>query len=136
MQLTKHVHACVTFAKGGARMVVDPGTFTPDAAQAMASASVVLIIHEHFDHFNEELIGAALEARPEVRVYGPAAVVARWTAARRGQGTVVTAGDAFTAAGFDITVHGDLHAPIHRGIPRLVNLGYLVDGRVYHPGDA
>ncbi|MFJ5882352.1 MBL fold metallo-hydrolase [Kitasatospora cineracea] len=136
MRLTKHAHACVTLTKDGARMVIDPGAFTPDAAQAVAGAAAVLITHEHFDHFDEELIGAALEARPDLRVYGPAAVVERWTAARRGQVTAVAAGDAFTAAGFEVTVHGDLHAAIHRDIPRVANLGYLVDGRVYHPGDA
>ncbi|GGR29421.1 hypothetical protein GCM10010219_37760 [Streptomyces netropsis] len=45
-------------------------------------------------------------------------------------------GDAFTAAGFDIEVHGQLHAVIHPDIPRITNVGYLVDGSVFHPGDA
>ena len=31
---------------------------------------------------------------------------------------------------------GDLHASIHRDIPRVANVGYLVDERLYHPGDA
>lgn len=34
-------------------------------------------------------------------------------------------------------VHGELHAVIHPDIPRITNVGYLVDGgRVFHPGDA
>lgn len=135
MQLTKHAHACVTVSKGDARIVIDPGTFTPDAAQAVAAADAVLITHEHFDHFDEDLIASSLETRPELRIYGPASVVERWSG-RRGQVTVVAAGDNVAVAGFDVSVFGDLHASIHRDIPRVANVGYLVDGRLYHPGDA
>ena len=134
MQLTKHAHACVSLAKDDARLVLDPGTLTPDAAQAVAAADAVLITHEHADHFDEELIARSLEARPELRVYGPASVVERWSA-RRGQVTAVVAGDNITVGGFEIAVFGELHAAIHRDIPRVTNLGYLIDG-VYHPGDA
>ncbi|WP_329467052.1 MBL fold metallo-hydrolase [Streptomyces sp. NBC_01431] len=135
MKLTKHVHACVTVTKGDAKIVIDPGTFTPDAAQAVAAADAVLITHEHFDHFDEDLIARSLETRPELRVYGPASVVERWPAPR-GQVTAVAAGGNVAVAGFDVSVFGDLHASIHRDIPRVANVGYLIDGRLYHPGDA
>ncbi|MEY9905178.1 L-ascorbate metabolism protein UlaG (beta-lactamase superfamily) [Catenulispora sp. MAP12-49] len=135
MQLTKHAHACVSLTGEAGRVVIDPGTFTPDAADAIAAAEAVLITHEHFDHFDEALLARALEARPELRVYGPAGVVDRWRD-RRGQVTAVAAGDRLTVAGFDVAVFGDLHASIHRHIPRVANVGYLVDERLYHPGDA
>ena len=136
MQLTKHAHACVTLAKDEARIVIDPGMFTEEAAQAVAAAEAVLITHEHPDHFDEQLIARALEERPELRVYGPAAVVDRWTAARPGQVAAVVAGDTVAVAGFDVAVFGDLHAAIHRDVPDVANVGYLVEGRLYHPGDA
>ncbi|WP_335983266.1 MBL fold metallo-hydrolase [Streptomyces sp. CA2R106] len=135
MQLTKHTHACVTLAKDGARLVLDPGAFSPEAAQEVAAADAVLITHDHFDHFDEELIGKALESRPELRVYGPASVVDRWSA-RAGQVTAVAAGDVLEVAGFDVRVFGELHAVVHRDIPRVANVGYLVDEDIYHPGDA
>jgi L-ascorbate metabolism protein UlaG (beta-lactamase superfamily) len=135
MQLTKHVHACVTLAKGEARIVIDPGSFTPDAAQAVAAADAVFITHEHVDHFDETLIARSLEARPDLRVYGPAAVVGRWSA-RSGQVVATSAGDVISVAGFEVSVFGGLHGVIHRDIPPMANVGYLVDGSVYHPGDA
>jgi L-ascorbate metabolism protein UlaG (beta-lactamase superfamily) len=135
LQLTKYAHACVSLAGHDARIVIDPGTMTPDAAQAVAAADAVLITHEHFDHFDEELIAKSLEARPELKVYGPAAVVDRWSA-RRGQVTAVAAGQTLDVAGFEISVFGELHAVIHRDIPQVTNVGYLVDGGLYHPGDA
>ena len=135
MQLIKHAHACVSLVGDQGRVVIDPGTLTPDADAAVAAAEAVLITHEHPDHFDEELIAKALETRPELRVYGPESVVGRWSA-RRGQVTAVAAGDRHAVGGFDIAVFGDLHALIHRDIPRVTNVGYLVDERLYHPGDA
>ncbi len=135
MELTKHTHACVTLDKGGSRLLLDPGTFTANAAELAASAGTILITHEHFDHFDEAAITVALEARPELRVYGPAAVVSRWQA-RPGQVTAVVERERFDVDGFDVAVFGGLHAAIHRDIPRVANVGYLIDGHVYHPGDS
>jgi len=135
MELTKYAHACVSLSKDDARIVIDPGTFTTHAAQAIAAADAVLITHEHFDHFDENLIAEALSARPELRVYGPASVVERG-ASRQGQVTTVAAGQTLDIAGFQVSVFGELHAAIHRNVPRVTNVGFLVDGSLYHPGDA
>jgi L-ascorbate metabolism protein UlaG (beta-lactamase superfamily) len=135
MELTKHAHACVSLRKGHAHLLVDPGTFTPDASELLDEADAVLITHEHFDHFDEALIAAAIETRPELKVYGPDSVVGRWPA-RPGQTVAVADGDRLNIAGFDVSVHGDLHAPVHRDIPRVANVGYLIEAAVYHPGDA
>ena len=135
MELTKHTHACVTLDKGDGHLLVDPGTLSPNAAELVAEANTILITHEHFDHFDEVAIATALEARPELRVYGPSAVVGRWRD-RADQVTSVGDGDRFEAGGFEITVFGDLHASIHPDIPQVENVGFLIDGRVYHPGDS
>jgi len=135
MELTKHTHACVTLDKGGHRLLIDPGTFTPNAAELAARAGTILITHEHFDHFDEAAITAALEARPDLRVYGPTAVVGRWQG-RAGQVTAVSEGERFSVGGFDVDVFGGTHAPIHRDVPQVANVGYLIDGRLYHPGDS
>jgi L-ascorbate metabolism protein UlaG (beta-lactamase superfamily) len=135
MELTKHAHACVTLNKGGGTLVVDPGTFAVNAAALLASADAVLITHEHFDHFDEPTVTAALDARPDLKVYGPAAVTSRWQD-RGGQVTAVAAGDRFTASGFEVTVFGGTHASIHSDIPQVANVGFLIDGMIYHPGDS
>src|SRR6202046_5013206 len=128
MQLTKHNHACVTLDKEGSRLLLDPGTFNQNAAELAASAGTILITHEHFDHFDEAVIAAALEARPELRVYGPAAVVERLQP-RRARLTPDAEGERFDVDGFDVGVFGGLHASIHQDIPQVANVGYLIDGR-------
>ena len=135
MKLTKYEHACVVFEKDGATFVIDPGVFSPGAADIIAGADVVLLTHEHADHVNEDAINAALGARPELAIYAPAALGDAF-AEHPGQFTAVAAGDEFTIGDFAITVHGFDHAVIHPDIPTIANVGYLIDESVYHPGDA
>ena len=134
MRLTKLGHACVRLEKDGQTLVLDPGVFTePDA---LDGADAVLITHEHFDHFQEDRLRAAAEADPGLVVWANAAVADKLTGLGEGRVRRVGHGDAFTAAGFDIEVHGEWHARIHPDIPLVGNIGFLVDGELFHPGDA
>jgi L-ascorbate metabolism protein UlaG (beta-lactamase superfamily) len=128
MELTKHTHATVVLTKGEGNLVVDPGAYTPNSAELVAEAAAVLITHAHPDHFDAGILDAALE-------YAPASVVSG-LAEHGAQIVTVKAGDTFTAAGFDITVFGEKHAVIHPDIPVDENVGFLIDGTVFHPGDA
>ena len=86
MQLTKHAHACVTLEKDGDHLVVDPGSFTPDAAELVSGTTTVLITHEHPDHFEESVMASAIASRPDLQVFGPASVMGstlRETASRQ-----------------------------------------------------
>ncbi|MBO0656494.1 MBL fold metallo-hydrolase [Streptomyces triculaminicus] len=134
MKLIKQSHACVRLEKDGRTLVIDPGGFSE--ADAAVGADAVLITHEHPDHFDEDRLRAALEANPAAELWTLRSVAERVSAAFPGRVHTVGEGDAFTAAGFDVQVHGQLHAVIHPDIPRITNVGYLVDGSVFHPGDA
>jgi hypothetical protein len=35
-----------------------------------------------------------------------------------------------------VHVYGEKHAPIHRDFPQVMNIGFLVEGEVFHPGDS
>jgi L-ascorbate metabolism protein UlaG (beta-lactamase superfamily) len=134
MELTKKGHACVRLTKAGRTLVIDPGGFSePDAA---LDADAILITHEHPDHFDESRLRAAMETNPAAAIWTLGSVSGQISAAFPGRVHTVGHGDTFTAAGFDIEVHGELHAVIHPDIPRITNVGYVVDGSVFHPGDA
>ncbi len=49
---------------------------------------------------------------------------------------IVSAGDARTAGPFALAFSGGRHAEIHRSIPVIDNLGVLVNGLLYYPGDS
>ncbi|PCG86596.1 MBL fold metallo-hydrolase [Streptomyces sp. WZ.A104] len=134
LTLTKKTHSCVRIEKEGRVLVIDPGGFSED--DAAIGADVLLVTHEHPDHFNEARLRAGLEANPAAEIWTLRSVADQLSAAFPGRVHTVGDGDAFSAGGFDVTVHGELHAVIHPDIPRITNIGYLVDGSVFHPGDA
>ncbi|MEU9664124.1 MBL fold metallo-hydrolase [Streptomyces bobili] len=135
MKLTKKAHACVRLEKEGRTLVLDPGAFTEE--DAALGAEAILVTHEHPDHFSEERLRAALDADPAVEIWTLASVAEKIAGAFPGRVHTVGHGDAFTAAGFDVQVYGELHAVIHPDLPRVTNVGFLIDGgRVFHPGDA
>ncbi|MCX4957125.1 MBL fold metallo-hydrolase [Streptomyces virginiae] len=134
MKLTKRLHSCVQLEKDGRTLVIDPGAFSePDAG---LGADALLVTHEHPDHFEEGRLRAALDADPAVRLWTLRSVAEKLAPAYPGRVHTVGHGDAFTAAGFEVQVHGELHAVIHPDIPRVTNVGYLVEGSLFHPGDA
>ncbi|OIJ64100.1 MBL fold metallo-hydrolase [Streptomyces mangrovisoli] len=135
MKLTKKSHACVRLEKDGRTLVIDPGMFSEE--DSTAGADAVLVTHEHPDHFDEGRLRTALETNPAAEIWTLRSVAEQISAAFPGRVHTVGHGDTFTAAGFDVQVHGELHAVIHPDIPRITNVGYLLDGgRVFHPGDA
>ncbi|MFE2478880.1 MBL fold metallo-hydrolase [Streptomyces sp. NPDC059389] len=134
MKLTKRLHSCVQLEKDGRVLVIDPGAFSePDAG---LGADALLVTHEHPDHFEEGRLRAALDANPAAALWTLRSVAERLAPAYPGRVHTVGHGDAFSAAGFEVQVHGELHAVIHPDIPRVTNVGYLVDGSLFHPGDA
>ena len=133
VELTKQGHACVVLTEGDRNLVIDPGVFTDPAV--LEGAGAVLITHEHPDHFEPQRLRTALDADPGLEVWTNRSVAAQLDGLG-GRVHVVGNGDAVTVAGFDVHVHGELHAEIHPDLPRIANVGFLVDGRVFHPGDA
>ena len=134
MELQKHGHACVVLTDGRPPAGHRPGRLHRPRGPARAP-SAVLITHEHSDHFEPERLRAALDADPALEIWTNRAVAGQLEGPAAGC-TSSAHGDTFTAAGFDVHVHGEMHAVIHPDIPRIANVGFLVDGQVFHPGDA
>jgi L-ascorbate metabolism protein UlaG (beta-lactamase superfamily) len=134
MRLTKYTHACVRIETGGGVLVIDPGTLSE--REALDGVDAVLVTHEHADHLDEDALRAALDKRPDVRVYTHPDVAAQLADVAEAVQPVVP-GDEFTAAGFHVRTYGGLHAIVHPDIPRISNVGfYLEEARLYHPGDS
>jgi L-ascorbate metabolism protein UlaG (beta-lactamase superfamily) len=134
MQLTKFTHACVRLDDGARSLVIDPGAFS-ELDEALDGASAVLVTHEHLDHIDVERLRAAAQRDSRLRIWGPAPVAAALGELGE-QVAAVAAGDSFNAGGFAVRTFGGQHALIHPLIPIVANVGYLVDGAVYHPGDS
>jgi L-ascorbate metabolism protein UlaG (beta-lactamase superfamily) len=133
MRLTKLGHSCVRLEKDGATIVIDPGIWS--GTDPLAGADVVLITHEHADHLDESAVRAAL-ARPDGPHLWTNQGVAEIFADQAARVHAIARGDTFTVSGFDVTVYGRDHAVIHPDIPAVANVGFAIDGKLFHPGDA
>ncbi len=49
---------------------------------------------------------------------------------------MVRAGDSFSVAVFEVSVAGDKHNFSYPDANPVDNVGFLIDGEVFHPGDA
>lgn len=133
MRLTKMGHACVRLEKDGATLVIDPGGLTEH--DAVDGADAVLITHEHFDHLSADRLRRAVERNPGLGIWTNHSVAGQLEGLD-GRVHTVGEGDAFSAAGFDVGVQGENHAVIHPDFPVVANIGFVIDGEVFHPGDA
>ena len=70
MHLTRLGHACVRLERDGARLVIDPGSYS--APDAVGDADAVLVTHEHADHVVPATLRRDLAARPRLEVWAPA----------------------------------------------------------------
>jgi L-ascorbate metabolism protein UlaG (beta-lactamase superfamily) len=133
MRLTKFGHACVRLEGPGGTLVIDPGALTEE--NAVDDVDAILITHEHFDHFVEGRIRAAALRNPRLEVWTVTAVAQLLT----GIGArlhAVRDGDSFATAGFQVEAYGSRHASVHPDVPVVANTGFLIDQRLFHPGDA
>lgn len=145
MKLTKYTHSCVRLERGGNVLVLDPGSFS-EVEEALDGAHAVLITHEHADHLDRDRVLAQLRANTSLVLYAPAGLAADLRAAAEtggGEGAGVAGrileaepDSTFSVAGFTVQSFGGQHALIHPLVPLVANVGYLIDGALYHPGDS
>ena len=135
MRIVHFGHACTLLETEGARILIDPGTFSA-GFEGERELDAILITHQHFDHLDVDRLPALLEANPGAQPIvdpGSADAVRKLGA----EFQIANPGDAFGIGSSGINVVGGEHATIHEDIPVIPNVGYIVDhGAFYHPGDS
>jgi L-ascorbate metabolism protein UlaG (beta-lactamase superfamily) len=134
MRLAKFGHSCLLVEEGRARMLLDPGSFSK-GFEELEGLTAVCFTHQHVDHLDRERLRGLLDRNPGVRVIsdeGSAEALGEAGA----EAEVVHDGDELEIAGVGVRVVGRDHAVIHPDVPVVPNVGYLLGGRLFHPGDA
>jgi len=132
MKVTKLEHAALIVETAGKTLIVDPGSLTTPITEP-GNAVGIVITHEHPDHWTPDQLNRILGKNPGIPVFGPAGVAA---AAEGFDITVVAEGTTVEIGPFTLQFFGEKHALIHETVPVPDNVGVLINGSFFYPGDA
>jgi L-ascorbate metabolism protein UlaG (beta-lactamase superfamily) len=134
MRLTKFGHSCLLVEEQAARVLLDPGTLS-HGFEELQGLTAILYTHQHVDHLDAGRLAGLLDRNPTVRVVSDEGS-AKPLSEAGAEVEVVHDGDEPDIGGVAVRVVGRDHATIHPDVPVVPNVGYLVGGRLFHPGDA
>lgn len=134
MRITKFGHCCLLVEVDGLRILTDPGNLSEGEREAK-DIDVVLITHEHADHFHTPVVEAVLANNPLAVVITNTAVGKLLEKMNVGF-ECVEHGQSTKKNGVMIEGCGTEHAAFHPSIPNVQNTGYFVAGKLFFPGDA
>jgi len=117
------------------RIMTDPGSYSIEQHDRVAHADIVLITHEHGDHFHIESLKAFLKRCPTASVFSND-TVGEMLAKEGIEHHIMKHGDAIDHKGVHIEAVGEKHALLHRSIPQSSNVGFFLEGKLFFPGDA
>jgi len=135
MQITKLGHCCLLIETKGKRILTDPGNFTIDAQTKLTDIDYILYTHEHPDHFHIESLKVILEKNLNAQIFSNDSV----SKLLNEQGithTLVNNGQDVLLGEVKVAGIGEKHAQMHSSIPRSANIGYMIDERLWYPGDS
>lgn len=135
MHIRKLRHCCMVITVGKTIIVTDPGIYSLEQHDKISHADIVLITHEHADHFHIESLEALLKRSPQTSVIANDAV----GAILGGEGIehhIMEHGDVIDHKGIHIEAYGKKHAVIHQSLPVVSNVGFLLENKLFYPGDA
>ena len=67
MKITKFGHCCLLIEENNLRILTDPGNYST-AQNDIKNIDIVLITHEHPDHFHVESLKKLLENNPQAKI--------------------------------------------------------------------
>ncbi|OGY98500.1 MAG: hypothetical protein A2855_01800 [Candidatus Liptonbacteria bacterium RIFCSPHIGHO2_01_FULL_57_28] len=134
MKITKYGHCCLLVEEGGLRILTDPADLST-GQEAARNIDLILITHEHGDHFHIDSLKAVLANNPQAKVVTNRAVGALMQPAGLGF-ELLEHGGSRTDKSILIEGIGEEHAVIYPSIPNVQNTGYLIAKKFFYPGDA
>jgi L-ascorbate metabolism protein UlaG (beta-lactamase superfamily) len=134
MKITKYGHCCLLIEENGLRILTDPGIFTA-AQNEVKDVDILLITHEHSDHYHFDSVRAILSNNPKIKVLTNPGV-----GKLLGEAGIpyerIEHGEFQTFGGVLFEGFGKKHADIYPTVPEVENTGFFINRLLWYPGDA
>ena len=135
MKILKLGHCCLLIETKDKRILTDPGYYTAETHSKLENIDYILITHEHKDHCHIDSLKILLEKNPNAVVYTNSSVGEILN--KEGiKSMEISDGEQVSLGGVSVIGIGEKHAEHHSSIPVCENTGFLIDERLWYPGDA
>jgi L-ascorbate metabolism protein UlaG (beta-lactamase superfamily) len=135
MKITKLGHCCLLIEIKGKRILTDPGSYTVSSHTKLEKIDYILFTHEHQDHYHIESLKIIIENNPQAIIYSNNSV-SKLLNEQHIKHIQINYNDTVLLGEIMVIGIGDKHAQMHKSIPLSSNIGYLIDNRLWYPGDA
>lgn len=130
MKITRYFQSCLLIEEGRARILIDPSGQEKERMGDFGQLDAVLYTHEHSDHFDAGMAQDFVE-QGIAPVYANASTAKQIKASK----TVVKDGQEIDINGLKVKVIELPHCLLTSGAPGPQNSGYLINNKLFHPGD-
>jgi len=135
MKIKKIGHCCLIVETKNKRIMTDPGIFTIEKHPEEKNIDLILITHEHVDHFHLESLKQVLASNPKAVIFTNDGVgkLLKDAGIKYEVLKDKTPKDFF---GIEIEPHDCKHEEIFQDFKQVLNTGYFIDKRLFYPGDS
>lgn len=133
MKITKFGHCCLLVEEGNLKVLVDPGAWN-ELPEDLLNLDLLLITHEHPDHLDLDKIKHIISQNPNIQIF-----------TNKGVGKVLDQnqipyqllelGQTTTIKDVLIETFGKIHAEVYPTLPSVDNTGFLINNKLFIPGD-
>jgi L-ascorbate metabolism protein UlaG (beta-lactamase superfamily) len=137
MKITKYGHCCLLIEEGNLRILTDPGNFS-EGFTALKNIDVILITHEHQDHFHIPAIDEIIRNNPKVRIITNKSVATIIDQQEiKVDYDIISDSERIEINEVLIQGYGSVHQEIYNEVVKPVeNTGYFIANRLFYPGDS
>jgi L-ascorbate metabolism protein UlaG (beta-lactamase superfamily) len=134
MKIKKIGHCCLLIQLDKLTILTDPGSYSTGQNQ-IKDIDIVLITHEHADHFHADSVKEILANNPKAKVITNSAVGAKLS--ELGITHDILEGRAMkNINGVNIEAFDAKHEEIFKEFGQVQNTGYFIDEKLFYPGDS
>ncbi|MEK7462379.1 MAG: MBL fold metallo-hydrolase [Patescibacteria group bacterium] len=134
MTITKFGHCCLLLEIAEKRILVDPGRFST-GQNFLTEIDIILITHEHADHYHSDSVAAVLKNNPNAIVVTNSSV-AKLLKGLGVEAHILEGRSSATVVNIHLAAYDGEHVEIFEDFSMVQNTGYLVAGKFFFPGDA